>query len=290
MKKPFRNEFFAVAATMAACVGLAAVPFQRAMAQPKDHAAGLRIMASDGVKPAVNALLSQMESSTGEKVETEFNASKTLTQEIMDGKPFDVAILTSENLEALIQKGKIVPDSRVEVARAGIGVGVREGSPKPDVSSEEAFRETLLKAKAITFNPSGASSTYFKKICERMGILEKIAPKFILDAAPGRPQMLVAEGKADIVITLIPEVLDSKGVALAGPFPEKLQTYFNFFGGSLAEFAESRKGERADQEHDGTSGRSDAEIGGDGATLISSGVGIVRDRSAAHLRGGRFSK
>lgn len=231
MKKPFRNEFFVVAATLAACVGLTAVPFQRAMAQPKDHAAGLRIMASDGVKPAVNALLAQMESSTGEKVETEFNASKTLTQEIMDGKPFDVAILTSENLEALIQKGKIVPETRAEVARAGIGVGVREGSPKPDVSSEEAFKETLLKAKAITFNPSGASSTYFKQICDRMGILAKISPKFILDAAPGRPQMLVAEGKADIVITLIPEVLDSKGVALAGPFPEKLQTYFNFSAG-----------------------------------------------------------
>lgn len=204
---------------------------QHAVAQPGGKSADLRLMASDGIKPAVNALLPQMEASTGQKIATEFNASKTLKQEIQDGKAFDVAILTSENISELIQAGKIVPDTRRDVARAGIGVGVREGVPKPDVSSEEALKQTLLNAKAVTFNPSGASSTYFKQLCERMGIAEKVSPKFILDAAPGRPQMIVAEGKADIVITLIPEILDSKGVALAGPLPEKLQMYFNFSAG-----------------------------------------------------------
>lgn len=219
------------AGVLAVYFGVTTLPFRQAMAQSTQHPAGLRVMASDGVKPAVNALLPGIERSTGLHIATEFNASKTLTQEIVDGKAFDVAILTSENIETLIQKGKIVPDTRAEVARAGIGVGIREGAPKPDVSSEETFKQALLKAKAITFNPSGASAAYFKKVVEQMGIADKVSPKFILDAAPGRPQMIVAEGKADIVITLIPEILDSKGITLAGPFPEKLQTYFNFSAG-----------------------------------------------------------
>jgi molybdate transport system substrate-binding protein len=227
MKNRLMGVYVVAVSSMALCFGLTTLLSRQAMAQ----SAGLRVMASDGVKPAVNALLPQIEGATGQKVATEFNASKTLTQEIADGKAFDVAILTSENIAALIQKGKIAPDTKADLARAGIGVGIREGAPKPDVSSEEAFKETLLKAKAITFNPSGASATYFKQICERMGILEKVSPKFILDAAPGRPQMIVAEGKADIVITLIPEILDSKGITLAGPFPQKLQTYFNFSAG-----------------------------------------------------------
>jgi molybdate transport system substrate-binding protein len=231
MKKTLSNGFVALAGILAVCFGLAVLPFQPADAQSAGSSKGIRVMASDGIKPAVNALIPQIESSTGEKVATEFNASKTLTQEITGGKAFDVAILTSENIAQLIQAGKIASDTKADVARAGIGVGVREGVTKPDVSSEEAFKQTLLKAKAITFNPSGASATYFKELCQMMGILEKVSPKFILDAAPGRPQMIVAEGKADIVITLIPEILDSKGVALAGPFPEKLQKYFNFSAG-----------------------------------------------------------
>jgi molybdate transport system substrate-binding protein len=231
MKNRLIGVYVVAVSSMVLCFGLTTLLSRQAIAQSTGKSAGLRVMASDGVKPAVNALLPEIERSSGEKVATEFNASKTLTQEILGGKAFDVAILTSENIAALIQQGKIVPDSRAEVARAGIGVGIREGSPKPDISSEEAFKQTLLKAKAITFNPSGASATYFKKIVEQMGIAEKVSPKFILDAAPGRPQMIVAEGKADMVITLIPEILDSKGITLAGPFPEKLQTYFNFSAG-----------------------------------------------------------
>jgi molybdate transport system substrate-binding protein len=217
----------AVIAILVMTLGFGSLPSRQATAQTTT----LHVLASDGIKPTVLALLPKIEHATGQHVTTEFNASKALEQEIQSGAAFDVAILTSSNIDELIQQGKITPDSRVDIARAGIGVGVRAGSPKPDVSTPEALKKTLLSAKFITFNPSGASATYFNQIVEQMGIAEKVKPKFIPDAAPGHPQVLVAEGKADIVITLIPEILDSKGVELAGPLPEKLQTYFKFSAG-----------------------------------------------------------
>lgn len=238
MKNLSGSAWYVAVGSLAACLGLLLAPSQRLHAQSSE----LRVMASDGIKPAVNALLPKIEHVTGQRVTPEFNASKTLEQEIENGSVFDVAILTSNNIDDLVQQGKIAPGTKVDLARAGIGIGIRTGSPKPDIGTVDSLKKTLLNVKAIAFNPSGASSAIFKQVVERMGISEKVTPKFILDSAPGRPQMLVAEGKADLVITLIPEILDSKGVTLAGPLPKEVQTYFNFSAGVAAN---SRSPEKA---------------------------------------------
>ncbi len=193
--------------------------------------ADLHMLVSDGVKPAVQELVPQIEHSIGRKLVITFGSSKGLIAKIQSGEPFDVAIFASDSLDELIKQGKVAADTRVEIARAGMGVGVRAGAAKPDISTPEALKQTLLKARSITFNPSGASSGPLNALVTRLGIADAVKAKYMLDAEPGRPQMNVADGKAELVITLIPEIKFFPGVELVGPLPGDLQSYITFAAG-----------------------------------------------------------
>jgi molybdate transport system substrate-binding protein len=215
------------AAILAVTVGFIFLFAQKTPAQGTE----LLVVVSDGMKPSVEELVPQIEHSIGHKLTTQFNSSKVLKDKIQSGEPFDAAILTSDVIDDLIKQGKIAASTRTDIARTGMGVGIRAGAPKPDVSTPEALKRTLLSAKSITFNPSGASAPHVYDIFQRLGIAENVKSKLMLDADPGRPQMNVADGKADIVITLIPEIKFFKGVELAGPVPADLQSYINFAAG-----------------------------------------------------------
>jgi molybdate transport system substrate-binding protein len=191
----------------------------------------LRVFTSDGMKPALEALIPQIEQSIGCKLAPQFNSSKNLREKIQAGEPFDVAILTSDVIDDLIQKGKIAAGSRTDLSRTGLGVGVRAGASKPDISTPEALKKTLLAAKTIAFNPTGASAVHIYEMFERMGITDAVKSKLMLDSEAGRPQQNVAEGKADLVVTLIPEIKFFPGVDLAGPVPADFQSYVNFSAG-----------------------------------------------------------
>jgi molybdate transport system substrate-binding protein len=189
-------------------------------------------MVSDGMKTVVEELTPQIEHSVGRKLAAQFNSSKNLRDKIQSGKPFDAAILTTDVLDDLIQQGKIMPATRAEISRTGMGVGVRAGAPKPDISTPEALKQTLLGAKSISFNPTGASAVHAYDMFARLGITETVKPKLILDAEAGRPQMNVAGGKAELVISLIPEIKFFPGVDLVGPIPPDFQSYINFAAGT----------------------------------------------------------
>ncbi len=191
----------------------------------------LLVVVSDGMKPSVEELVPQIEHSIGRKITAQYNSSKAIREKIQSGEPFDAAILTSDIIDDLIKQGKITAGTRADIARTGMGVGVRAGAPKPDVSTPEALKRALLSAKSISFNPSGASAPHIHEIFEHLGIAENVKSKLMLDADPGRPQMNVADGKAELVITLIPEIKFFKGVELAGPVPADLQSYISFAGG-----------------------------------------------------------
>lgn len=200
---------------------------QKASAQ----AADLLVLISDGMKPSAEELIPQIERSIGRSLKPHFDSSKRLEENIASGEAFDVAILSSEVIDDLIKQGKIMAGTRTEIARTGIGIGVRAGAPKPDISTPEALKRTLLNAKSIAFNPTGASSVHTRAMLERLGIAEEVKSKLILDPGPGKPQLNVAEGKAELVITLIPEIKFFPGVDLVGPLPADFQSYINFAAG-----------------------------------------------------------
>jgi len=191
----------------------------------------LIVLVTNGIKPSMEELTPQIERSIGARIKMQFSSSPTLKEKIQSGEPFDVAILASDVIDDLIKQGKIAVGTRADIARIGIGVGVRAGTPKPDVSTPEALKLTLLSAISISFNPSVASASHIREIFERLGIAENVKSKLLLDAEAGRPEMNVADGKADLVISLIPEVKFAKGVEFAGPVPADLQSYISFSAG-----------------------------------------------------------
>src|SRR3974377_20039 len=121
----------------------------------------ITVLASNGVKSAVVELAPQFEKETGHRLAFTWGASNLLVKQIEDGKAFDVGVVSPALIKTLIQKGKVVEGSAVDLARIGTGVAVKQGAPKPDISTVQAFKETLLNAKAIAYTGAGLSGRQF---------------------------------------------------------------------------------------------------------------------------------
>jgi molybdate transport system substrate-binding protein len=202
---------------------LAALSVAAASAQ----AAQIRLLASNGIKAAVEELKPQLEKASGSTLSIDFNTAATLRERIEKGEAFDVAILTDEAVDALIKAGKLSPMMRAKLARVGIGVGFRKGATKPDVRTAASIKQALLNAKAIAYTGNGASRPAIDMMIERLGIAKELQPKSHLTAAGAAPAS-VAKGESDLVLTLISEILPEPGVELAGPLPSDFQTYLGF--------------------------------------------------------------
>jgi len=188
----------------------------------------LRLLSSNGVRAAIEGIQPQIETATGVRLSAAFSTAADLKRKIDAGEPFDVAILTPPLVDDLVTQGKAVGDSRTDLARVGVGVGAREGAPRSDVSTPEALRRTLIDAKVVAFTAEGQSRATVDKALALLGIVEVVAAKSML-TGPGEGPGAVAAGKADLVMTLISEIL-IPGVQLLGPFPKELQNYIVFTG------------------------------------------------------------
>ena len=188
--------------------------------------APLRVFSSNGVRPAIEATQSRIEQAISRAISTEFSTAVALKRAIDAGEPFDVAILTPALIDDLVMRGKAVVGSRVDVARVGVGVGAREGAPKSDVSTPEALKRTLLAAKVVAYTAEGQSRATVDKALATLGLTAVVAAKSML-TGPGEGPSAVAAGKADLVMTLISEIL-IPGVQLLGPFPPEMQNYITF--------------------------------------------------------------
>jgi molybdate transport system substrate-binding protein len=193
----------------------------------------LRVLSSNGVRAVVEALVPDLEVATGRKLNIEFSTAASLKTRIANGEPFDVAILTPALIDALVGEHKIVAASRQNFARAGVGVGVRAGAPKPDVGTLDGLKRTLLAAKSVTFTADGQSRLAIDRAFERLGIVADMRPKTLLKG-PGEPPHAVAAGEAEVVLTLVSEILPVAGVQLVGPLPQEVQSYVSFTAGRSA--------------------------------------------------------
>jgi len=204
-------------------------------AGPPAEAAGLRVLASNGVKAAVEELKPQLEQASGGTLSIEFSTAANLRERIEKGEAFDVAILTDDAMDALAKAGKLAP-ARTKLARVGIGVGFRHGASKPDVRTAASIKQSLLNAKAIAYTGNGASRPAIDRMIERLGIVKEMAAKAHLTPAGSAPAS-VAKGESDLVLTLISEILPEPGVELAGPLPADFQTYLGFSAAPSAKAA-----------------------------------------------------
>lgn len=191
----------------------------------------IRVLASNGVQGALNEIIPQCEQSVGHPLSVEFGTTATLKPRIEGGEALDFTVLTSDAVDALIKEGKIAADSRANVARVGIGIGIRAGAPKPDVSTPEALKKALLNTKSITYAAAGASRPPTDKMLDRMGITDALKAKTLLLSGAEETAAAVRDGKAEILITLISEIVSAKGLELAGPLPKEFQAYIGFAAG-----------------------------------------------------------
>jgi molybdate transport system substrate-binding protein len=192
------------------------------------QAPAVRVLASNGVQGALNDVIPQCERAIGHSLAVEFGTTATLKPRIESGEAFDFTFLTSEAIDALIKEGKLAADSRASAARVGIGIGIRAGAAKPDVSTPEALKKTLLNAKSVTYAAAGASRGPTDKMLDRMGIADALKSKTLLLAGAEETSAAVRDGKAELLITLISEIKTAKGLELAGPLPKEFQAYITF--------------------------------------------------------------
>jgi molybdate transport system substrate-binding protein len=193
--------------------------------------APVRVLASNGVKAVIDDLKPQAERAIGRPLVIEFGTSSAVKTRIEGGEAFDVAILTSEVIDDLAKAGKIAAGTRTEIARCGIGIGVRAGAAKPDIRTTDALKKALLAAKSITYAQDGASRTYILQMQDKLGIGDAMKAKTILEKGSVGSNARVADGSAEMVLTLVSEILPAKGVQLVGPLPAEVQYYVNFAEG-----------------------------------------------------------
>ena len=195
-------------------------------------AAELKVLTTGAMKPVVLALLPQFESQ-GHKLIVENDTAGALTKRIENGDGYDVAVITPGAIDGLIAKGKVAPGSRTNVARVGVGVMVKEGAPKPDIATLDAFKQTLLAAKSIAhIDPQSGGSTgiYVTGLFEKLGMTEVLKPKTKLKFG-GLVADLIVNGEAEIGLQSISEIILAKGVTFVGPLPAEIQNYTVYAAG-----------------------------------------------------------
>jgi molybdate transport system substrate-binding protein len=199
------------------------------------HAGEVRVISAGAVKSIVTDLAPAYEKETGNKVVMEFGPMGFVRQKLAS-EPADVVIMSDTVLDDTIAKGGVVAGSRTDIWRTGMGVGVREGAPRPDISTVDAFRRALLEAKSIVYvDPaSGATSgTHFAAVLQKLGIADAVKPKTKL-VPGGYPAELVAKGEVELVVHQISEIVPVKGVTLVGPLPKEIQKVTIYSAGVAA--------------------------------------------------------
>ena len=206
-------------------------------------AAEVNVMAGNALAGMIGELGPQFERATGHKLVMQYGLSRTFKPKIEAGEAIDLVILSLETIDDLAKQGKVAAGTRADIARTGVGVAVRAGASKPDINSIDAFKRSLLNAKSISWAPRTETGEHLAKVFERLGITEEIRAKTKPQQAVDRVAKAVAEGEAELAIT-VTSLLMVPGVELVGKIPPELQTYLTFTAavGVAANQPEAAKG------------------------------------------------
>jgi molybdate transport system substrate-binding protein len=188
--------------------------------------AEMKVLSAVPMQQVMEDLGPKFERVTGHKLAITFATLGEVVKRIQDGESADVVVIPRQGTDSLVKDGKAAAGNVTVIARSGIGVAVRKGAPKPDISSPEALKRTLLAAKSITYsNPAagGASGNHFTKVIERLGIVNEMKPKTILAKPGAETAVLVANGKAEIGVHQFQVLASVAGIEIVGPLPGDLQ-------------------------------------------------------------------
>ncbi|MGE0577319.1 molybdate ABC transporter substrate-binding protein [Reyranella sp.] len=182
----------------------------------------LRILAGGGMAGVWADLKPRFEQTSGHRLDLFFATTPNLIQEATSGRPFDAGIVPADVMQDPAARARFAPGATMEVARAGIGVAVRSGAPKPDIGTCEAFKTTLLKASSVATVPESATGYAIARVFERLGITEQMKSKTKAQPGPAQVVAIVASGEVELALFLV-NVLTTPGLDVVGPFPPELQ-------------------------------------------------------------------
>jgi molybdate transport system substrate-binding protein len=202
------------------------------------QAAELKFTCTHALKAVSLELIPLFERATGHKVAMRFDVVGGVKRQIEAGDVFDVACLNPAMIEDLAKQGKLAAELSANIARAGMGLAVRAGTPKPDIGSVDAVKRTLLAAKSIAYSQEGQSGAYFRSMIERLGIAEQLRDK-LKPTRPGQATAAVTSGEAEMLVVVTSSIVADPGVDLVGLLPQELQSYSTFALGVSASTKES---------------------------------------------------
>jgi molybdate transport system substrate-binding protein len=188
--------------------------------------AEIKVLAANGIQAVVEDLGPKFERATGHKLAITFSTGGATVKRAQDGEAADVVIAPRSGIDSLVKNGKVSADNVTALASTGISLAIRKGTPKPDISSPEALKRTLLSAKSITYlNPAdgGASGIHFAKVLDRLGIVNEMKSKTIFAPQTGAVGVLVANGEAEIGVLQFQLLFSVPGIEVVGPLPGDLQ-------------------------------------------------------------------
>jgi molybdate transport system substrate-binding protein len=202
------------------------------------QAVNIDALITTAMEAVIDDLVPSFERDTGNKVGVSYGPSGGVARRFIGGEPADVIVIDSGALDDLIRQGKVLPDP-TGIARTGIGICVRKGAPRPDVSTPEALKRALLAAKSIAHTaPAGGGITaaHIMKLFERLGIAAEVTPKVKLAAGGpnGRVSVLVSSGEAEIGLQQVSELMSNPDVEVIGMLPAELQQITTYSAGITA--------------------------------------------------------
>jgi molybdate transport system substrate-binding protein len=186
------------------------------------NAAEIKVVSTQATQEAYLELVAQFEKTSGHKVTTVFTGTLNVQKRLADGEPYDLIIMAGPAIDDQIKLGKAAAGSRVDFAKSGTGLAVRKGAPKPDISSADALKKTLLKAKSIGYS-TGPSGLYMLSVFEKLGIADQVKGKLKQTSSGVFVGTLIATGETEIGFQQISELVHFEGIDYVGPLPGELQ-------------------------------------------------------------------
>ena len=215
-----KRQFAAAAAALLLCSGVAG-------------AADIKVLSTQATEDTYRELVPQFEKATGHKVTTIFTGTLNVQKRLADGESYDMIIMAGPAIDAQIKAGKAIAGSRVDIAKSGVAVGVPKGAPKPDISTTEALKKTILAAKSIGYS-TGPSGVYILTVFEKLGVADQVKGKLKQTPSGVFVGTIIANREVEIGFQQVSELGNFPGVDYVGPLPADVQQTTVFSSGIIA--------------------------------------------------------
>lgn len=217
---------------MAARIGGIAAALSVLLLSSVASAAEIKVLSTQATEQAYRELVPQFERATGHKVTTIFTGTLDADKRLAAGEAYDLLIMSGPSIDEHLKDGKLLTGSRVDLAKSGVGVGVKAGAPKPDIHTTDALRKTILGAKSIGYS-TGPSGLYVLKLFQRLGVADQVKPKLKQTATGVFVGSIIASGDVEIGFQQVSELGQYPGVDFVGPLPADVQELTVFSSGIM---------------------------------------------------------